>query len=419
MNSFYGGKKGFSFIFQPNSLNDGIWEDLGTENDEDNINTLYSGIKRKDLKYGEYAIVTHENELFLYRIIFNENSILIPSLISIIPIPKGEEGDGYLGQWLQGNYLTHDEGIETVIIPDSRKDDMYMNTRGNIYKNLGNDRWEYIDNIRGPQGDPGNSFIITSTAAGGNTSQQFFKIENTGIITSNEILTNTIEIVAPTGITAINAITDCNNTPLGYATYAYKMFDFNDEQNQLLPLCQKYPNNLQIYLGGLLPPLMLIPDTGGRGVSVFRRKLIENNNIVEETYEKLPSGIYLILSDGGLIKYSDPIQYARAIMLAWNISSGESLSQLRLYTMYFPATLQGNNITYGTGQYNNNYPWGSSAPYGNPVYYYPPNEGATNIPIVDEANGSSGVSGKYSDYYAVMKDMLRHAPATLRIVEGD
>jgi len=63
-NSFYGGKRGFSFILQKNPHNV-----QGYFNSSEEILTA---VKNGDLKYGEYAMVSSgEEQGFLYRAVFD------------------------------------------------------------------------------------------------------------------------------------------------------------------------------------------------------------------------------------------------------------------------------------------------------------------------------------------------------------
>lgn len=66
MDSFYGGKLGYSFILRPNPNNEnGFWN---------NLNQVRAGISNNTLKYGDYIVLTEENRNFtsesgkIYRI---------------------------------------------------------------------------------------------------------------------------------------------------------------------------------------------------------------------------------------------------------------------------------------------------------------------------------------------------------------
>ena len=82
--SFYGGQPGHSFIMRPNQLNGNtqIWSEIGTPNDSKESLTVYGGIKRGDIKPGEYVMVKEGGKNVIYRIGMNGTPICTGELPS-------------------------------------------------------------------------------------------------------------------------------------------------------------------------------------------------------------------------------------------------------------------------------------------------------------------------------------------------
>lgn len=82
--SFYGGQPGHSFIMRPNQLNGNtqIWSEIGTPNDSKESLTVYGGIKRGDVKPGEYVMVKESGKNVIYRIGMNGTPICTGELPS-------------------------------------------------------------------------------------------------------------------------------------------------------------------------------------------------------------------------------------------------------------------------------------------------------------------------------------------------
>lgn len=82
--SFYGGQPGHSFIMRPNQFNGNaqIWSEIGTPNDSKESLTVYGGIKRGDVKPGEYVMVKESGKNVIYRIGMNGTPICTGELPS-------------------------------------------------------------------------------------------------------------------------------------------------------------------------------------------------------------------------------------------------------------------------------------------------------------------------------------------------
>lgn len=316
MESFYGGKRGFSFIFQENKRegSDGLWTSLGTVADEDNLDTLYSGIKRGDVKPGEYAVIKNEENNYIYRIDLKFN----PILIAILEIPKGKKGEpGKAAQWWRGNALTHNTGMVQLEIPNSAIDDMYLNDdSGNVYIRRANDYWEYTVNIKGPKGETGGSEIVVvgySAEAGETTVQKLYYNETLGIASTREIDFSAIREVSFDGQIlweneqlsetallgeAIDTIGDymnrTGNAVVGHYTYAYCWSNFKKgESGKYISIPNANPNKLYAYSGGHLPPALLVTPN----VTVFYGiNPATEENPTETGGTRMVPGFYLILN---------------------------------------------------------------------------------------------------------------------------
>jgi hypothetical protein len=315
MESFYGGKRGFSFIFQENKRegSDGLWTSLGTVDDEDNLDTLYSGIKRGDVKPGEYAVIKNEENNYIYRIDLKLN----PILIAILEIPKGKNGEpGRAAQWWRGNALTHNTGMVQLEIPNSAIDDMYLNDdSGNVYIRRANDYWEYTVNIKGPKGETGGSEIVVvgySAEAGEITVQKLYYNEALGIASTREIDFSAIREVSFDGqilwengqlseTDLLGEATDTigdymnytGNGVLGHYTYAYCWSNFKKENDKYISIPDVNPNKLYAYSGGHLPPALLVTPR----VTVFYGiNPATEENPTETGGTRMVPGFYLILN---------------------------------------------------------------------------------------------------------------------------
>lgn len=267
MNSFYGGKRGFGFTICPNSLNDGIWEDIGLKDDEDNLNTLYSGIKRGDLHCGEYALVTlnEDQPCLLYRIDETGNPIYVTEFAFL-------SAPGRAGKWFNGTEM--EEAIDyNIVVEGSMDGDRYLNNEnGNVWY-LNEDTWIYECNIKGPPGDYEGARIRygipAPNEAGGSSQAPIYEWEDFHIETIADV--------------SFDSISNEENGPDTVADYRNPGVCANAH---IYDLSAVKDNKISIYCGlNRLPPLIVIPST----VSLFHYGL------------KMQSGMYLVI-DGKLIK---------------------------------------------------------------------------------------------------------------------
>lgn len=296
-NSFYGGKKGFSFTLQPNSLinSNGLFGSLGTSADSAEADSLYGGIKRGDIQPGEYAIVSGGgNAGEIYRASFSTPSNLI--LCAKIPTLKGEPGDpgpqgqsgadgkdgkdgkdGRAAHWFQGS------SDPSGIYEDVHSGDMYLNTtNGNVYR-YEDGNWVYEQNIRGPANGT-SEIVIEFTDFESNPTQHFYLKPPIGMyVNSVKPLpvgsdSNSITISLASAAT----ITSAFNQTYGNITAYYDLTGPIDN------------SSIYIYDGGILPPAVYVPSSV---VAVFGK---DNQNIINWSHNITLKGqyLYIILHSG-------------------------------------------------------------------------------------------------------------------------
>lgn len=409
-NSFYGGKKGFNFYLVENQRegSSGIWTAVGTPEDTAEQDTLYAGIKRGNLKYGDYAAVEIENDICIYRMILNNLLKVVPKKVSQVQLFGGADGaPGHAAHWFSGTELTHNSGTVTYEIDTQEtvySGDMYLNTTsGNVYCCLGENQWEYEQNIKGPAGDPGSMFVIETQHEEGASVQQVFKFEDVGMMAVSPIVQDIThqKITAysdntnifPIDVSPTDVVGDASNTPRGAYIWYYKIADSTGQS-----VFQKYPNSIHLYSGDVLPPLIGIPS----GISVFRRRI--NNGTI--TWEKMPEGYYIILSDGSLINlYLSSTSSTTDFLfcgfgLLFSISSHQALSSMQMRSIRCGYTENGNYV----------YPQKPKTSLGqwtiSSQFYYPPDSGAQK---------QSFSAAGFANLWEVIREIIRNAPAILTV----
>lgn len=89
--SFYGGKKGNGVHLQPNIINgEGLWKKVGTEDSPEDEDSIWGAIKRKEIGYGDYILISADedgNKGDIYKI-----DMSAISLVGNICGPKGNDG---------------------------------------------------------------------------------------------------------------------------------------------------------------------------------------------------------------------------------------------------------------------------------------------------------------------------------------
>lgn len=280
-NSFYGGKRGYGFILRSNSQNNGIWTGVGEITDNNSINTLYSGVRRGDLYPGEYAIITDEEgeRNLVYRI--DESGA--PFYITEFKYTK--IASGRTAKWFSGTELVECENLNQVI-EDSINGDRYLNNEnGNVW-HLEENIWVYDCNIKGPPGDL-ESVMIDPNAGGETVTNDFiiYRCNDLSINYSGTIRTNTITVrkAGEASMTA-SAMVDSKHYGCCNGGLVYDLLDVKD-----------YPQDLHVYTGGMLPPLIIIPPNVP--VIYEYKGRDSNGNITEHLRKTMVDGVYIALNN--------------------------------------------------------------------------------------------------------------------------
>lgn len=302
--SFYGGKRGFSFVFKENSRegSGGKWTSVGSQTDSDDLDTLYSGIKRGNLFAGEYAMIAGDTDTRIYRITITGHPIEISRIPAI-------EGNVKMAKWHTGIELTGQSVIITNNIENANVQDMYLNIEtGDIYLCTEEDTWAWQDNIKGPKGDPGDLILNVSAQAGGQTTQKILFNSNYQISTLSAV--NIGPNIGRNGL-GTDVISDATNYPdLGHAVFYESIIDNDANRNCLF-----------IYEGGVMPPCISF----SQYVSVFiGGNILNNDNLAT----RLPAGKYLALSQG-LLRVGN---WNEPLALWWYVSSGDPIRTAKVGT---------------------------------------------------------------------------------------
>jgi len=272
--SFYGGQRGYSFLFRSNPQNDGKWIGVGSvENPEEN--TLCYGIKENDLKLGDYAVVSdEETSATIYRIgltrreiIVDQDTqyeeILLPFEIATLPLYSGLPGaDGGVSQWYKGTAISGDQ-TQTYILSNSDIGDGYFNIEtGDVYVQEAQNSWTYKYNLKGPVGPTGEGVNITyrSTPPSQTNPHHITLEENLNLLTLFPIDCEAIKVRQNGVGGAFTTKANSNNC------YYY---DFSDATSNA---------TVYFYLGGTLPPCIFVKAAD----------LIYINN------QSLTAGVYLL-----------------------------------------------------------------------------------------------------------------------------
>ena len=296
-NSFYGGKKGFSFTLQPNSLinSNGLFGSLGTSADSAEADSLYGGIKRGDIQPGEYAIVSGgSNAGEIYRASFSTPSNLI--LCAKIPTLKGEPGDpgpqgqpgadgkdgkdgkdGRAAHWFQGS------SAPSGTYEDVHSGDMYLNTTiGDVYRYDEDGNWVYEQNIRGPaEGE--SEIAIQFTDSESSPTNCFYLKPPLGICAKD------IKSLPVSGTVTI-PLTGSGVSPFDTA-YGDKIAYYDIPS---IAYTEEGSHSIYIYEGGVLPPAVFVPKNTIATFGVNGQNLINWSNSIS-----LHSGyLYIILHSG-------------------------------------------------------------------------------------------------------------------------
>lgn len=370
--SFYGGKRGYSFVFKENNRegSEGKWTSIGSQTDNDNLDTLYSGIKRGNLFAGEYAMIAGNTDTTIYRITITGHPIEISKIPAI-------EGNSKVAKWHTGTELTGHGVVITHNIEGANVQDMYLNTEtGDIYLCTEEDTWAWQDNIKGPKGDPGDLILNVSAQAGGQTTQRILFNSNYQISTLSSVATG-----PQIGIKGLGqeVVSDASHHPifvnaLYYQAISHTDNDFNE-------------NCLHIYSGGQMPPCISIPNN----ISVF----IGGNILNDDTLgaKRLPSGKYLALSQG-LLKISGT--WDEAIGLWWYVAPNKAINAVKVG--------KNNNLSTTTVSTQN------ADLYSDVTESHGTNE------IIYKGGKLEDIYTVYSNGWELVKDILQGAQSVLELV---
>lgn len=238
MNSFYGGKKGFGIIFQPNV----DAEDNFFHNEEE----IIQAIEQKKLQYGEYVIISNPTEGNeskqgnIYKILTN-NFVLIGNIIG----PQGIQGvQGVQG--VQGPPGTVDNiiQVDTSII-DGGTNNITIVLADGTSKTI-----QVKNGEQGPQGEPGQGFILNYSPPDTIPSTPLIsQVTFDGITAINNIQINTNLITAVSKDVSIPDLTGTG----GYTNLdAISYYDITRLKSKI----NDGENFLAVYQGGALPPLV-------------------------------------------------------------------------------------------------------------------------------------------------------------------
>lgn len=358
--SFYGGKQGFSFVLRENSLDgsNGYFSALGGPSDTDQANSIYGGIKRGDIKPGEYAIVSAgEKAGEIYRIGMTNNPIFsskvtLPTIQAgeVIyeqgppgepgePGRNGENGEGCLIMDIQDFDPTNPNITKTtqqLLIINEPSENNLPNS-GDL---LAVGTPIYFDKIKvKPLIDIYETITVTEKSeapyygVSGTQNPQYsiykYAIEKTNLLLPED--TYTLQYVSNTQPSSVSIS----------SLYGLLGYDFTEIENQ---------NGVYFYLGGELPPLLYV-GTNARIYQCSSENFISEEDInntflsnisTNNQFSAIGAGIYLIIPNGLItIKKSNDLscggnpnvrgQIRRLGLVLYNNNGPLTRTQLRAY----------------------------------------------------------------------------------------